>query len=86
MAESLKSKLLFFGDIMLSFRITISKEDGEFVFVRIDEWKQGYFYLFNLYRTTSKNASSMLILEREKVERGEFYLEIVDNREKFVMV
>ena len=31
-------------------------------------------------------ASSMLILEREKVERGEFYLEIVDNREKFVMV
>lgn len=35
--ESLKSKLLFFGDIMLSFRITISKEDGEFVLVRIDE-------------------------------------------------
>jgi hypothetical protein len=71
---------------MLSFRITISKEDGEFVFVRIDEWKQGYWHLFDLYKTTSQMASSMLILEKEKVERGEFYLEIVDNREKFVMV
>ena len=71
---------------MLSFRITISKEDGEFVFVRIDEWKQGSWHLFDLYQTTSQMASSMLILEREKVERGEFYLEIVDNREKFVMV
>lgn len=71
---------------MLSFRITISKEDGEFVFVRIDEWKQGSWHLFDLYQTTSQNASSMLILEKEKVGRGEFYLEIVDNREKFVMV
>lgn len=72
--------------ILLSFRITISKEDGGFVFVRIDEWKQGSWHLFNLYKTTSQMASSMLILEKEKVERGEFYLEIVDNRENFVMV
>ena len=72
--------------ILLSFRITISKEDGEFVFVQIDEWKQGSWHLFDLFKTTSQNASSMLILEREKVKRGEFYLEVVDKREKFVMV
>ncbi len=71
---------------MLSFRITISKEDGNFVFVRIDELKDGEFHLFDLYKTTSQCASSMLILETEKARRGDFYLEIVDNREKFVMV
>ena len=71
---------------MLSFRITISKEDGEFVFVRIDELKDGEYHFFNLYKTTSQNASSMLILEREKARRGDFYLEVVDNRERFVMV
>ena len=71
---------------MLSFRITISKEDGEFVFVRIDEFKEGEYHFFDLYKTTSQSASSMLILEREKARRGDFYLEVVDNREKFVMV
>ena len=71
---------------MLSFRITISKEDGEFVFVRIDEFKDGEYHLFDLYQTTSRNASSMLILEREKARRGDFYLEVVDNRKKFVLV
>lgn len=64
---------------MLSFRITISKEDGEFVFVRIDEFKDGEYHLFDLYRNTSQNASSMLILETEKARRGDFYLEVVDN-------
>ena len=71
---------------MLSFRITISKEDGVFVFVRIDEWKHGSWHLFDLYRTTSQMASSMLIYETEKARRGDFFLEVVDNREKFVMV
>lgn len=71
---------------MLSFRITISKEDGEFVFVRIDEFKDGEYHFFDLYKTTSQGASSMLVLEREKARRGDFYLEIVDNREKFVIV
>ena len=71
---------------MLKFRITISKEDGEFVFVRIDEFKDGEYHFFDLYKTTSQNASSMLILEHEKARRGDFYLEVVDNREKFIMV
>ena len=71
---------------MLSFRITISKEDGEFVFVRIDEFKDGEYRLFDLYQTTSRNASSMLILEREKARRGDFYLDVIDNRCKFVLV
>ena len=71
---------------MLSFRITISKEDGKDVFVRIDEFKDGEYHLFDLYKTTSQMASSMLILEREKARRGDFYLHVVDNREKFVMV
>ena len=31
-------------------------------------------------------ASSMLIYETEKARRGDFFLEVVDNREKFVMV
>lgn len=71
---------------MLSFRITISKEDGDMVFVRIDELKNDGYHFFDLYKTTSQSASSILILEREKARRGDFYLEVVDNREKFVMV
>ena len=71
---------------MLSFRITVSKEDGENVWVRIDELKDGEYHFFDLYKTTSQNASSMLILEREKARRGDFYLEVVDNRTRFVMV
>ena len=71
---------------MLSFRITISKEDGKDVFVRIDEFKDGECHLFDLYKISSQNASSMLILEREKARRGDFYLEVIDNRRKFVLV
>ena len=71
---------------MLSFRISISKEDGNMVFVRIDEFKDGEYRLFDLYQTTSRNASSMLILEREKARRGDFYLDVIDNRCKFVLV
>ena len=71
---------------MLSFRISISKEEGNMVFVRIDEFKDGEYHFFDLYRTTSQNASSMLLFETEKAKRGDFYLEIVDNREKFVLV
>lgn len=74
------------GDIMLSFRITISKEDGEFVWVRIDEFKEGEYHFFDLYKTTSQMASSMLIYETEKARRGDFFLEVIDNRERFVMV
>ena len=71
---------------MLSFRITISKEDGENVWVRVDELKNDGYHFIDLYKTTTKCASSMLILEREKARRGDFFLEVVDNREKFVMV
>ena len=71
---------------MLSFRITISREDGEDVFVRIDEFKDGEYHFFDLYKTTIQNASSMLILEREKARRGDFFLEVIDNRERFVLV
>ncbi len=71
---------------MLCFRIIISKEDGDFVFVRTDEYKDGEYHFFDLYKTTSQNASSMLILEREKARRGDYYLEIIDNRCKFVLV
>lgn len=71
---------------MLSFRITISREDGENVWVRVDEFKEGEYHFFDLYKTTSQSASSMLILEREKARRGDFYLEVIDNRRKFVLV
>ena len=71
---------------MLSFRITISREDGENVWVRVDEFKEGEYHFFDLYKTSSQSASSMLILEREKARRGDFYLEVVDNREKWVLV
>ncbi len=71
---------------MLSFRITISKEDGENVWVRVDEFKDGEYHFFDLYKTSSQGASSMLILEREKARRGDFFLEVIDNREKFVLV
>ena len=71
---------------MLSFRITISKEDGENVWVRVDELKNDEYHFFDLYKTTSQSASSMLILEREKARRGDFFLEVIDKREKFVMV
>ena len=39
---------------MLSFRIIISREDGEDVFVRIDEFKDGEYHFFDLYKTTAK--------------------------------
>ena len=71
---------------MLSFRIVISKEDGENVWVRVDEFKDGEYHFFDLYQTSSQSASSMLIYEREKARRGDFFLEVIDNREKFVMV
>ena len=71
---------------MLSFRISISKEDGNMVFVRIDEFKDGEYHFFDLYKTTSQNASSMLVLETEKARRGDFFLEVIDKREKLVMV
>lgn len=71
---------------MLSFRITISKECGDYVYVRVDELKNGEAHFFDLYKTTSQSASSMLILEREKARRGDFYLEVIDNRRKFVLV
>ena len=71
---------------MLSFRITISKEDGENVWVRVDELKNDGYHFIYLYKTTTKCASSMLILEREKARRGDFFLEVIDRREKFVMV
>ena len=71
---------------MLSFRITISKEDGENVWVRVDEFNEGEYNFFDLYKITSQSASSMLILEREKARRGDFYLEVIDNRCKFVLV
>ena len=71
---------------MLSFRISISKEDGNMVFVRIDEFKDEEYHFFDLYKTTSQNASSMLVLETEKARRGDFFLEVIDKREKFVMV
>lgn len=71
---------------MLSFRITISKEDGENVWVRVDKLKNDGYHFFDLYKTTTQGASSMLVLERDKARRGDFYLEVVDNREKFVLV
>lgn len=71
---------------MLSFRISISKEDGNMVFVRIDEFKDEEYHFFDLYKITSQNASSMLVLETEKARRGDFFLEVIDKREKFVMV
>lgn len=71
---------------MLSFRITISREDGENVWVRVDELKNDGYHFFDLYKTTSQSASSMLILEREKARREDFFLEVIDKREKFVMV
>lgn len=70
---------------MLSFRIIISEEDGDFVFVRIDEWKHGSWHLFDLYKTTSQMASEMLVYENEKVSRGVYKLEIDDRRKKFMM-
>ena len=71
---------------MLSFRISISKEDGNMVIVRIDEFKDGEYHFFDLFKTTSQNVSSMLVLEAEKARRGDFFLEVIDKREKFVMV
>lgn len=71
---------------MLSFRITISKEDGENVWVRVDELKNDEYHFLYLYKSTTQSVSSMLVLEREKARRGDFYLEVIDNRRKFVLV
>ena len=56
------------------------------MWVRVDELKNDEYHFFDLYKTTSQNASSMLVLETEKARRGDFFLEVIDKREKFVMV
>ncbi len=72
---------------MKSFKITITPKDGKStVYVRIDEMKDGTWSLFDMYVTSSKNASSLLVLEREKREQGMYYLEIDDQRDYFVIV
>lgn len=72
---------------MLSFKITITPKDGKStVYVRIDQWKDGRWALFDMYVTSSKNASSMLVLEKEKREQEMYYLEIDDRRDYFLLV
>ena len=72
---------------MKSFKITITPKDGKStVYVRIDEMKDGTWSLFDMYVTSSQNASSLLVLEREKREQGMYYLEIDDQRDYFVIV
>ena len=70
---------------MLKFRISISKENGEYVFVRIEEFRNGSYHLLYLFEVTSQMASEMLVYEREKASQGVYKLVIDDKREKFMM-
>lgn len=85
--EPLKNtKTIFWVIVMKQFRITISPRTGYEVSFRIDEFENGRWKLFDYYITSSQEASSRLIWEREQCVNGVFDLEIIDNRPYFTMV
>ena len=54
--------------------------------MRIEEWEDGHWKLFDIFMIDSQDASSRLILERENVKNGLYNLEIDDRRTRFMMV
>ena len=72
--------------VMKQFRITISPRTGYEVSFRIDEFENGRWKLFDYYITSSQEASSRLIWEREQCVNGVFDLIVIDNRPYFTMV
>ncbi len=71
---------------MKKFRITINPRTGYEVSFMIEEFEDQRWKLFDYYITTSQEASSRLIWEREQCVNGVFDLEIIDNRPYFTMV
>ena len=72
---------------MLSFKITIKpKDDKSTVYFRIDELKNGSWSFFDMFVTSSQNASSLLILEKENCKNGLYDLIIDDERDYFIIV
>ena len=71
---------------MKKYRITITPRTGNLVSFRTDEFEDGRYKLFDTCVIDTQLASSVLVFEKEKASNGVYELEIVDNREKFVMV
>ena len=71
---------------MKLFKITINPRTGYEVSFRIDEFEDGRWKLFDYYVTTSQEASSRLIWERNQCVNGVFDLIVIDNRPYFTMV
>lgn len=80
------TKTIFLVIVMKQFRITISPRTGYEVSFRIDEFENGRWKLFDYYITSSQEASSRLIWEREQCVNGVFDLIVIDNRPYFTMV
>ncbi len=71
---------------MKKFRITINPRTGYEVSFMIEEFEDQRWKLFDYYITSSQEASSRLIWEREQCLNGVFDLTIIDNRPYFTMV
>ncbi|PWB87866.1 hypothetical protein [Methanobrevibacter thaueri] len=71
---------------MKKFRITINPRTGYEVSFMIEEFEDQSWKIFDYYYTTSQEASSRLIWEREQCSNGVFDLIIIDNRPYFTMV
>ena len=71
---------------MQRYRITITPRTGNLVSFRTDKFEDGHWKLFDICIIDTQLASSTLVYEMEQVKNGRYELEIVDNREKFVMV
>ena len=71
---------------MQRYRITITPRAGNLVSFRTDKFEDGRWKFFDICIIDTQLASSTLVYEMDQVKNGRYELEIVDNREKFVMV
>ena len=72
--------------MLKKFKITITPRGVRMCSMRIEEWKDGRWKLFDIFMIDSQDASSRLILERENVKNGLYDLEVDDRRTRFMMV
>ena len=69
-----------------NFKITITPRGARLCSMRVEEWEDGRWKLLDIFMIDSQDASSRLVLEKEKVKKGLYKLEIDDRRTRFMMV
>lgn len=86
--EPLKNtKNYFFGDFVMKkhFKITIIQNDGRDCTVKVEEWKNGRWALFDIFDADSQIVSEMLVYEKSKVAQGIYALTVDDQRDHWMM-